>query len=113
MKKRHLVCAMLAVWLLVRFGPTNRIRVVNESGQTARGVSVEAWGKATELGDIAPGESAVSWFGTHGHEDYLVVCGRLNDGRAIQPHSSVYIVWEDYFSSFEVVIREDGTVYER
>jgi hypothetical protein len=95
------------------FAPTNRVTVVNASGQTAHDVRMTACGVTTELGDIPPGGSASARFGTPSDDDYIAVHGYLKDGTAIDEPSCVYIVWEEYFRRFVIVIRADGTASPR
>ena len=111
-KKRYLAVALLVLCVIVRFVPTNRVRVVNESGRTARALSVEVCGARTHLRDVPPGGSASCRFGTPSQDDYITVRARLDDGTTID-EPCVYVVWEEYFCGFVVVIREDGTVAQR
>ena len=114
MKKRCFVFALiLTAWLAVKWVPTNRVTVVNESGQTARDVCIEMNGRVIDLGDIPAGGSTSAWFGTPSNEDHIAIRGRLKDGTAIDEPCCVYIVWEEYFCSFVIVIREGGTASPR
>ncbi|MBN9118681.1 MAG: hypothetical protein J0I06_05915 [Planctomycetes bacterium] len=112
MKNRYFAVVLVAVVLAIRWAPTNRVRIVNGSGQTVHGVRADGCGRSTDLGDIPPGGSVACWFGTPRNEDVLNVWGHLGDGTPLQ-ESSLYIVWEDYFRSDVVVIRADGTVSQR
>jgi hypothetical protein len=85
-KCRFLVLVLLAGGLFVAgclvvdSAPTNRVTVVNASGQTARAVHIEVCGKCTDLGDIPPGGSASARFGTPSGDHYIAIRGRLLDG---------------------------------
>jgi hypothetical protein len=112
MKRRYLVLAFVAFCLLVRWVPTNRVVIVNESGRTAHTVCIEVCDKTTAVGDLPAGGSASVWFGTPSQEDSITIRCRLQDGTVID-ESCFYIVWEQYFSRCVIVIREDGTAGPR
>jgi hypothetical protein len=111
-KLRYLVVALLALVLAARVVPTNRIQIVNESGQTAHAVRVVVCNRATHLADIPPGGSVTCWYHTPKQEDYLRLDGLLSDGAALR-EPCLYVVWEDYFRSDRVVIRPEGIVARR
>jgi hypothetical protein len=89
--------------------PTNSVTILNASGQHVSGVRVEACGRSVECGDLRPGGTAHARYHTPGQEDNLVVRGRFGDGTEIGD-SGTYIVWEEYFTSRVLVIRQDGSL---
>jgi hypothetical protein len=97
-KYRYLVLVPVAFCLLVRWVPTNRVTIVNESGRTAHAVRIEVCDQTTAVGDIPAGGSASVWFGTPSQEDYVTIRCRLQDGTEID-EPCVYVVWEQYFLS--------------
>ncbi len=112
MKKLVVAAALLSllcgVWWLSRI----RVNIANESGQSIRFLTIEGCDRTIRFDNIAPGDSVSVALETPDREDYLKVQGRLEDGTSIHGHDT-YIVWEDYFRRFHLVVRQDGEVVDR
>jgi hypothetical protein len=108
-------CPVLVVFiacLIVRSVPTNRVTILNESGQPVHNLRIEFCGGTINCGDVPTGGSASARFGTPEQDDYLTIRCRLNDGTAIY-EPCVSVAWEEYFSIYVIVIRGDGSTTVR
>jgi hypothetical protein len=101
------LAAVTVAWQLSR----NRVMVTNETGQPILALTIEVCGQTIAFGDVSPGGSVLARFGTSADEDHFTVRGRLADGTVIDDTCG-YIVWEDYGSRFQIVIRPGGIVEE-
>jgi hypothetical protein len=89
--------------------PKNRFEVVNETGQTIRGLTVKVSDRTIRFGDLKPGSSVSAFFYTPDDETYFEIQCVTDAGTPIR-EAVEYFAWEEYFEYQVLVIRPDGMV---